>query len=50
VFYSKAPGRGGWSYVIRYDTRGRMVKYNVVEVYDIEEDDYVEEKLVHVRD
>ena len=39
VFYSQVPGRVGWSFVVRYDLRGRLVKYNVVEEDDIEEED-----------
>ena len=31
VFYSKIPGRGGWSFVVRHDPRGRTIKYNVAE-------------------
>jgi hypothetical protein len=50
VFYSEVLGRGGWSYVVRYDPRGRPVKYNVEEEDDIEEEDDVEEQLVHVSD
>ena len=30
VFYSEVPSRVGWSFVVRYDPRGRPVKYNVV--------------------
>ena len=26
VFYSEVPGKAGWSYVVRYDPRGRRVK------------------------
>ena len=26
VFYSKVTGKGGWSYILRYDPRGRSVK------------------------
>jgi hypothetical protein len=48
VFYSEVPGRGGWSYVVRYDPRGRLIKYIVAEEDDIEEEDDVEEQLVHV--
>ena len=29
VFYSEVPGRGGWSFVVRHDPRGRLVKYNL---------------------
>ena len=32
-----------WSYVVRYDPRGRPVKYNVVEEDENEEEDDVEE-------
>jgi hypothetical protein len=35
----------GWSYVVRYDPRGRPVKYNVVEEDDIEEEDDAEEQV-----
>ena len=31
VFYSKVPGRGGWSFVVRHGPRGRQVKYNIEE-------------------
>jgi hypothetical protein len=43
VFYSEVPGIWVWSYVVRYDPRGRMVKYNVAEEDDIEEEDDVED-------
>ena len=36
VFYSEILGMVGWSFVVRYDLRGRPLKYNVVEEYDIE--------------
>ena len=40
VFYSEVPGKVGWSYVVRYDPRGRPVKYNhVEEEYNFEEED-----------
>ena len=29
VFYSKVPGKVGWSFVMRHDPRGRTVKYNL---------------------
>ena len=29
VFYSKVPGKVGWSFVVRHDPRGRLVKYNL---------------------
>ena len=29
VFYFEDPGRGGWSFVVRHDPRGRLVKYNL---------------------
>ena len=37
VFYYEVPGRGGWSFSMRHDPRGRLVKYNV--------EDYNEEGL-----
>jgi hypothetical protein len=45
VFYSEVPGRVGWSFVVRYDPRGRLVKYNVAE-----EDDVVEKGIADVSD
>jgi hypothetical protein len=40
VFYSEVPSKAGWSYVIRYDLRGRPIKYTHVEEEDnIEEED-----------
>ena len=38
VFYSEVPGKAGWSYVVRYDPRGRLVKYNHVEDEDNQEE------------
>ena len=35
VFYSNVPGERDWPFVVRYDPRGRPVKYTV----DEEEDD-----------
>ena len=29
VFYSEVLGKAGWSFVVRHDIRGRMVKYNL---------------------
>ena len=31
VFYSEVLGRAGWSFVVRHNTRGRLVKYNLEE-------------------
>ena len=51
VFYLEVPGKAGWSFVVRYDPRGKTVKYNIVEEEnDIEEEDDVEEKVVDVAD
>jgi hypothetical protein len=55
VFYSEVPGKAGWSYVVRYDPRGRPVKYNHVaedEDNNEEEDhDYADqEQVAHVVD
>ena len=41
VFYSEVPSKVGWSYIVRYNPRGRPVKYNVVE----EEGDADQEQL-----
>ena len=38
VFYSEVPGKAGCSYVVRYDPRGRTVKYNHVEDEDNHEE------------
>jgi hypothetical protein len=53
VFYSEVPGKASWSYVVRYDLRGRIVKYNHVakdEDNNEEEDhDYeYQEQVAHV--
>jgi hypothetical protein len=45
VFYSDVLGKVGWSYTVRYDPRGRHVKYNLAEEDDIEEEDDVEEHI-----
>ena len=50
VFYSTVLVRGGWLYVVRYDPRGRSIKYIVAKEEDIEEEDDVEEQLVHELD
>jgi hypothetical protein len=42
VFYSKVPGKRDWSFVFRYDPRGRPIKYTVDEEDDIEEEYDVE--------
>ena len=31
VFYSEVPSKAGWSFVVRHDPMGRLVKYNVPE-------------------
>jgi len=36
-----------WSYVVRYDPRGRLIKYNVAEEDEIYKEDDVEEYWVH---
>lgn len=47
VFYSEVPERAGWSYVVKYDPRGRSIEYNVEEEDDnVQEDGDVEENLV----
>ena len=55
VFYSEVLGKTSWSYIVRYDSRGRPVKYNNVakdEDNNEEEDhDYeYQEKVAHVVD
>jgi hypothetical protein len=49
AFYSKVPRKVGWSYVVRYDPRGRPIKYNVPEEDDIAEEEDVEEHEVDVQ-
>ena len=29
LFYSKVPGKVGWSFVVRHNPRGRSIKYNL---------------------
>ena len=41
VFYSKVPGKVGWSFVVRHDLSGRPVKYNLD---DGNEEGYMEEE------
>ena len=41
VFYSYIPGKAGWSFVVRHDPRGRLVKYNLE---DGNEEDSLEEE------
>jgi hypothetical protein len=41
VFYSKVPSKRDWSFVVRYDPRGRPIKYTIDEEDDIEEEDDV---------
>jgi hypothetical protein len=36
VFYSKVPGKRDWSFVVRYDPRGRKINYIVDEEDDVE--------------
>ena len=47
VFYSEVPGKAGWSYIVRYDPRGRPIKYNELqEEYNVgEEGDSDQEQL-----
>ena len=49
VFYSEVPSKSGWSYIVRYDPRGRPVKYNPKDEENVKEDgDTDQEKLVDV--
>jgi hypothetical protein len=42
VFYSEVLGKSGWSDIVRYDLRGRPIKYNHVadDEYNNEEEDH----------
>ena len=48
VCFLEVLGKVGWSYIVRYNPRGRLVKYNVVEDEDNveEEGDANQEQLV----
>ena len=47
VFYSEVLGKIGWSYIVRYDPRGRSIKYNAKEEDNVEEEgDVDQDKLV----
>jgi hypothetical protein len=51
VFYSEVLGKVGCSFVVRYDPRGRPIKYNIVEEEnDLEEEDDAEEQVADVAD
>ena len=45
VFYSEVLGKAGWLFVVRHDSRGRPIKYNVEDDNEegIEEDADVED-------
>ena len=38
VFYLEVPGKVGWSYIVRYDPRGRPAKYNAEKEDNVEEE------------
>ena len=45
VFYLEIPGKGGWSYIVRYNPRGRSVKCNALEEeYNVEEEGDVDQE------
>ena len=52
VFSFKVPCRGGWSFYVRHDPRGRPVKYNVQEDNEegLEEEDNDEDHDQHELD
>lgn len=50
VFSLEVPSKVSWSYVVRYDPRGRPVRYDAVEEDDIEEKDHDLEEKVDVPD
>jgi len=39
VFYSDVWGKAGWPYIVRYDPRGRLVKYNHLEEEEDDDED-----------
>ena len=47
VFYSQVLGKAGWSYVARYNPRGRLVKYNHVDDEDNHEEEEDDDDLDH---
>ena len=47
VFYSEVPGKLSWSYIIRYDPRGRPIKYNHVDDEDNHEEEDDDDDLDH---
>ena len=48
VFYSEVLGKAGWSYIIRRDPRGRLIKYNAKEEYNVEEKGDVDQEQLAV--
>jgi hypothetical protein len=49
VFYSEVLGKVGWSYIVRYNPRGSLVKCNVAKEDDVEEQvDVLEEEIEEV--
>jgi hypothetical protein len=47
VFYSEVPSKAGWSYVVRYDPRGRPVKNKHVAKDEDNNEEY-QEQMAHV--
>ena len=43
VFYTEVLGKAGWSYVVRYNPRGRPVKYNHVDDEDNHKEEYYDD-------
>ena len=50
VFYSKVLGKAHWSYIIRYDPRGIIVKYNVEEEDNVEEEGDADQEQLAITD
>ena len=50
VFYLEVLGKAGWSFVVRHDPRGRLIKYNIEKgnkEVNLEEEDDAEEHDQH---
>ena len=42
IFYLEVPHKLGWSFFVRHDTRGRLIKYNAMEEEDTKEEEEVD--------
>ena len=50
VFYSKVLGKERWSYIVRYDPRGRLVKYNPKDEENVKEEGDVDQEQLDTID